>query len=222
MPPGKSIRDIRARSDRPYNHTPVGPFYTEEERRRMRENIPHGVHPRVSAKGHMGTKSNYYVPTPPIPEDFVHPYTLVNFATKLIDSVPVNASLRERRGFWEKSLLDAYFHLYGDRWPHWLRIIPWTTPTQIRNLATRYSCEQPWSWMAKCRFIEAHEFQWSLDDLNYLIDRYPDRQQTGREQGIYVSDKPFEEIREVAEALNLPTREILDTLAEYARILNAG
>lgn len=222
MPPGKSIRDIRARSDRPYNHTPVGPFYTEEERRRMRENIPHGVHPRVTAKGHMGTKSNYYVPTPPIPDDFVHPYDLENFATRLISSISDDMAPQTKRDFWEKRILRAWFHLYGDGWHYWRQIIPWMPMAQIKDRAISLGCEQPWNWMAKCRFLELHGFMWSLEDLNYLIDRYPDRQRNDREQGIFVSDRSFTEIQSVAKSLNLPCAEVLNTLADYARKLNVG
>lgn len=188
----------------------------------MRENIPHGVHPRVMAKGHMPQKASYYTPPFVMPEGSVHPYDLENFATRLIAGIPEGPTLRAQQEYWEKRLLDAYYHLYGESWQQWNVLIPWVGRARIRVRAEAYACEQPWNWTARRWFLESHEFAWSLEDLNYLIDRYPDRQRNGREQGIFVADKPFRETQAVAKALGLPTREVLEALAAYARRLDVG
>ena len=207
---------------KPYHPTPVGPRYTEEEREALRKRLPHGTHPRMESREHSGAQFSYYVPPVPIPPDAVHPYDLTNFATLTIAGVPSGPTLDAQRDYWERELLDAYFHLYGESWAEWRRIIPWLLRRQIRARAVTFVCEQPWNWMAKRHFLESHHFAWSLDDLNYLIDRYPDRQRNDREQGIFVAEKPFAEIQEVAKTLGLPSKEVLDTLADYARMLNAG
>ena len=222
MTTGRRTRRVKIGSSQSYNQTPLGHQYTDDELKRMRENIPHGVHPRVMAKGHIPPKTSYYTPPVVIPEGAVHPYELQNFATRLIADIPDGPTLQVQREYWERGLLDAYYHLYGEMWHCWGLILPWVSRSQIRIKAATYACDPPWNWMAKCRFLENNGFTWSLEDLNYLIDRYPDRQANDREQGIFVSDKPFHEIRAIATELGLPSKGVIETLADYAHKLNVG
>ena len=222
MTTGRRLRSVKVSGAKSYNQTPLGHRYTEEELKRMRENIPHGVHPRVMAKGHTPPKTSYYTPPVVIPDGAVHPYELKNFATKLIAGIPEGPTLQAQREYWEKGLFDAYYHLYGETWPCWKLILPWVRQSQIQIKAMSYASDPPWNWMAKCRFLENNGFAWSLEDLNYLIDRYPDRQRNDYEQGIFVADKPFQEIRTVAMELGLPNKGVLETLADYAHKLNMG
>ena len=77
-----------------------------------------------------------------------------------------------------------------------------------------------WDWSAKAHFLSANGFRWNLTDLNRLIDRYPYYQRDNDSQGMYILGKPFEEIQQVAAALNLPTAKTLELLAEHAQKLN--
>ena len=212
----------KVKTEGQYNRTPVGPFYTEEQRKKLRDNIPHGVHPKATSRYHRNAKSSYYVPLSKIAEDRIHPYDSDSIATRLIATVSDKHQSISRRAVWEKTLLDAWFHLYGEGWREWRFIIPWLSSEQVVRKAMELGCGQVWNWMTKRRFLNECDFAWSLEDLDYLIDRYPDRQVNEQERGIFVSNKPFSEIQRVAHVLGLPTRKDLDALTEYARGLAAS
>lgn len=215
-------RPKASRPRKPYNPTPLGPEYTDEERRRMREQIPRGVYPGTYRKGQAPTKTSYYVPQVQTPTRDNEGRRIVppDYAELLIASIPKGLSARQRREYWEHSLLVAYYHLYGDHWYHWEALIPWLNRSQIPLKAESYACEMPWDWSAKAHFLSANGFRWNLTDLNRLIDRYPDYQRDNDSQGMYIPGKPFEEIQQVAAALNLPTAKTLELLAEHAQKLN--
>ncbi len=194
---------------------------SEERMRELRKLIPRGeYYPKTYRKGQLRTKTSYYVAPVQIPVDAVHPYDTQNFATRLVAGMPNGPTLQSQQEYWERALLGAFYHLYGADWFQWTFIIPWLGRGQIEQRAVAFGCERPWTWMEKRHFLKEHGFNWSLDDLNYLIDRYPERQMDERAQGIYVGNKPFAEILRVATALQLPTRAVLGTLAGYASRLN--
>lgn len=203
---------------KPYNPTPLGPEYTDEERRKMRELIPRGVYPGTYHKGQTPIKSSYYVSTSHLSvADGEGRHIIVpDYAELLIASIPKQSSARQKREYWEHSLLVAYYHLYGYQWSQWKPLIPWLRQSQIPLKAEGYACEMLWDWTAKTRFLNENGFRWNLSDLNRLIDRYPDYQRDNDSQGMYIPGKLFEEIQQVAAALNLPTARTLELLTEHA------
>lgn len=216
-------RPKAARPRKPYHPTPLGPEYTEDELKKMREEVlPHGVYPGTYGRGQMPVRASYPVPAAKPPEsdgEGIKPAS-PDYAELLIASIPKGLSVPQRRAYWEHSLLDAYYHLYGDHWSQWEALIPWLKRSQIPLKAESYACEMPWDWPAKTHFLNANGFRWNLTDLNRLIDRYPDYQRDNDSQGMYIPGKPFEEIQKVAAALNLPTAKTLELLAEHAQKLD--
>lgn len=216
---GAGIR-MRSQSNipprKPYNPTPLGPEYTDEERRKKRELTPHGVYPGTYRRRQTPTKTSYFVSTICLPDDNSPERVIPEYAELLIASIPLEYSPEQIKEYWEHSLLAAYYHLYGDKWSHWAAIIPWLTPALVAARAESYGCEMLWDWSAKKRFLSLNDFKWSLPDLNRLIDRYPDYQRDNDSEGMYIPGRTFEEIQQVALALNLPTIKTLGLLAEYA------
>jgi len=197
---------------------PPGWEYTDEDRER-RAYSQRGVYPGTYRKGQVPIKSSYYISAFQLPVTDGHPIAVQDYAERLIASIPTEYSASQKREYWEHSLLAAYFHLYGEAWSHWAEIIPWLRQSEIGLRADRYGCEMAWDWSAKNRFLNANGFRWSLQELNRLVDRYPDYQKDNDSQGMYIHGKPFEDIRQVAEALNLPTAKTLMLLSEFARKL---
>lgn len=205
---------------KPYHPTPLGPEYTDEERRRMRELIPRRIYPGTYRRGQEPARTSYYVPRVQLSESEGHPIVAPDYAEQLIASIPNDFSAYQKQRYWEHSLLVAYYHLYGDGWHQWCNLIPWLEQSRLRPKAESYGCEMLWDWPAKTHFLNANRFKWNLSDLNRLIDRYPDYQRDNSSQGMYIPGKTFEEIQQVAAALNLPTAKTLELLAEHAQKLN--
>lgn len=205
-------------TNKPYHPTPLGHEYTDEQLRKMREQIPRGIYPGTYRRGQIPTKTSYYVPKVEIIESAGGACRIVtpDYAELLIASIPSELSVRQRREYWEHSLLIAYYHLYGDHWSQWESLIPWLKQSQISLKVDSYACEMLWDWPAKTHFLSTNGFRWSLSDLNRLIDRYPEYQRDNESQGMYIPGKSFEEVQQVAVALNLPTAKTLELLADFA------
>lgn len=212
--------DARFSGDKRYNPTPLREELSEEEKRKLREQIPRGTYyPRTYRKGQTPAKTIYFASTIQLAETEGRRVAKPDFAEQLIASIPSKLRAAGQRTYWERSVFSAYYHLYGSAWEYWSTIVPWVTRASLSKCAASYRCDHVWDWTDKRRFLEENDAHWSLADLEYLIDRFPERQTDSYNQGIYVADKSFEEIMFVAEALGLPTVHTLKLLSQYAQRL---
>ena len=204
-----------------YNQTPMGRTLTDEEKREMRKLIPRGeYYPRTYRKGQPKKKVGFFFPAVIVSDAVSRRLSAPELGETLVAKVPATLVPSNQRSKWEAVLLETFHYLYDGSWSKWPALIPWVNQASLDERAKEHGCESCWDWATKRRFLEGNGLSWSLDDLEYLIDRYPDRQLSNRAQGIFIGDRPYAEIQGIAEALRLPNKATIDILTAHARALS--
>ena len=215
----EGIRGFRTRKK--VNPTPLEHVLTEEERREIF--IPKGPYrPGFASRGGPAAAYNY-VPVPASAKQPTKKRDGVDFGTsfveRLIKSTPAKGSGDSQRSRWEYKLLDAYFALYERSWSMWPTLFPWLDMSHIAETASAYGCALRWDWQSRIDFLNESKLEWSLDELKYLIDWYPEYQDNHNEQNIFAGKKPFVEVQAIAKALRLPSKRDLTALGKHAQFL---
>lgn len=128
------------------------------------------------------------------------------------------AALQEaKRKEWETEIVSRWYDLYGWKWEQWDRLIPWRTANDVRALANELGFEEPWNDDEKCEFLALEYPDWSLEELNCLIDCCPVLDADSEAWQFILPGKDATVRNELSELLDVPCGgELRDLVAKAA------